>query len=350
MDSEADRALGALLDELIGGGGVSAASAAVADGRGVFAAACRGQARLRPSVPLASRHWFDLASLSKPFTATMALRLDAAGTLPLELPIGEIWPQAPAALARRSHEDLLRHRAGLVAWTPLYRRARSAQEVASVLLDAALLGARRGTYSDLGYVLWGLSAARVAGSPLAKLLDDRVLAPAGLRPSVSARPDADRCVACALDTDRVVAWARAPGLRVGRLGPPPPGTPQDGNARFLGGYAGHAGLFSKALGLVELARAWLVPGALISARAAATALGKDGPSGSYALGWRRGTRRGSAGPALSHEAFGHDGFTGGSCWIDPFLTRAFVLLAHRRSVEVDLAPWRRRFHRLAASL
>ncbi len=347
MVSEADRALGALLAELIAEGGASAASAAVADDRSVLAAAWCGQARLRPAVPLSARHLFDLASLSKPFTATLALRLDAAGALPLDQPIGEVWPLAPLALARRSLEDLLRHRAGLVAWTPLYRRGRSPAEVASVLLDPALLGARWGTYSDLGYVLWGLSAVRVTGSRLAKLLDDYVLAPAGLRRGVSARPDPDRCVACALDTDREVALARAQGLRVGRLGPPPPGTPQDGNARFLGGYAGHAGLFSTTSGLVELARAWLTPGLLIPARAAATALGKGG---SYALGWRRGTRRGSAGPDLSSEAFGHDGFTGGSCWIDPFLTRVFVLLTHRRSFEVDLGTWRRRFHRLAASL
>ncbi|MGH9464624.1 MAG: hypothetical protein ACRD0X_03190, partial [Thermoanaerobaculia bacterium] len=93
--------------------------------------------------------------------------------------------------------------------------------------------------------------------------------------------------------------------------------------------------------------AWLTPGALISTRAAATALGEGGP---YALGWRRGTRRGGAGPALSRAAFGHNGFTGGSCWVDPSLTRVFVLLAHRRGADVDLDPWRRRFHRLGAAL
>jgi CubicO group peptidase (beta-lactamase class C family) len=356
MGSEADRTLGALLEELLASGGVTAAAAMVADAYGVLAVARRGSARLRPRVLLAEQHLFDLASLSKPFTATLALRLDAAGLLPLELPIGEVWPKAPRALARRTHEDLLRHRAGYVAWTPLYRRCRSPREAARALLDPTLLGARAGAYSDLGYILWGLSARRVTRQPVAGLLRQHVLVPLGVEGSLTARPRAARCAACRLDTDREVALAREQGLRVGRLGPPRPGTPQDGNTRFLGGYAGHAGLFGTPQGLVELARDSLAHGASFPARTAATAtdLGRaraatDGGD-VVPLGWRPARKRGSAGSALSREAFGHDGFTGGSCWIDPSLTRIFVLLTHRVQVDVDLGPWRRRFHRMGVAM
>ena len=54
--------------------------------------------------------------------------------------------------------------------------------------------------------------------------------------------------------------------------------------------------------------------------------------------------------SLGASSYGHTGFTGGSLWIDPEAGRILILLAHRTSVEVDLAPWRRRFHRLALSL
>jgi CubicO group peptidase (beta-lactamase class C family) len=60
--------------------------------------------------------------------------------------------------------------------------------------------------------------------------------------------------------------------------------------------------------------------------------------------------RGHAGPALSPRAFGMVGFTGGSCWSDPARGLVAVLLTHRRSPTFDLAPWRRRFHRLAVDV
>jgi CubicO group peptidase (beta-lactamase class C family) len=44
------------------------------------------------------------------------------------------------------------------------------------------------------------------------------------------------------------------------------------------------------------------------------------------------------------------GFTGGSCWSDPDRGLVAVLLTHRKSPTFDLAPWRRRFHRLAVDL
>ncbi|HSG40104.1 MAG TPA: serine hydrolase, partial [Thermoanaerobaculia bacterium] len=53
---------------------------------------------------------FDYASLTKPFTATLALTLDADGTLLLAARIGDLWPEAHRDLARRPLSDLLRHR------------------------------------------------------------------------------------------------------------------------------------------------------------------------------------------------------------------------------------------------
>jgi CubicO group peptidase (beta-lactamase class C family) len=120
---------------------------------------------------------------------------------------------------------------------------------------------------------------------------------------------------------------------------------QDGNARFLGGLAGHAGLFAPAAGVLALAREWLRPQALLTRRQVERALAGTGP---YALGWARRRVRGSAGAALAPSAFGHAGFTGGSVWIDPEQDRIFVWLGHRRSAASDLNAWRRRFHALAS--
>lgn len=290
------------------------------------------------------RSLFDLASLTKPWVATLALVLDRSGELPLGLEIGEVFAAARRPLADRSLEELLRHRSGLEAWQPLYRRVADPQRVAVYLLDRASHRARCGTYSDLGYILWGLAAERQTGEALGRLLLSRVARPLGVAREVAVTPGPRRgVVACRLDNLREVELAAERGVRVAVGKVPEIGEPQDGNARFLGGLGGHAGLFASTRALWALGREWLDPGHLLDPRAITGALGG---TGNYRLGWRRRRLRGSGGPHLSAAAIGHVGFTGGSLWLDPRADRIAVLLAHRATVGDDLSAARRRFHRL----
>jgi CubicO group peptidase (beta-lactamase class C family) len=342
-----NRSLGAFLDAMLASGGVLAAAALVGDRRRILRRAAAGS--LRPSGEgLPERPLFDLASLSKPWAATAALRLDTAGVLSLETQLGELWPLVAPSLERKTLADLLAHRAGLRAWAPLALHCVGPGEVPQLLLSGVLSGARSGTYSDLGPMLWALSAQRATGSSLRELLGATVLAPLGLGAGdCTTRPAVTRAVASPLDNRRERELAAAQGLELPPGGAPSPGTVQDGNARFLGGFPGHAGLFATADALWTLGRAWLgTPRGFLPAAARRAALAG---SGRWLIGWER-RRRGSAGPALSAGSFGHSGFTGGSLWIDPEGERIVVLLAHRTAPEIDLAPWRRRFHRLAAAL
>ena len=60
----------------------------------------------------------------------------------------------------------------------------------------------------------------------------------------------------------------------------------------------------------------------------------------------------AAGPDLPDSAFGHNGFTGTSVWIDPVVRRVYVLLTNRvhprASDSVDMMRLRQRFHSLAS--
>jgi serine-type D-Ala-D-Ala carboxypeptidase len=343
----------AFLGDAVDAGIVSAAAAVGGTAEEIEWEVASGWAHPGTSAEVATR--FDLASLSKPFVASLALVLDGEGTLPLATRIGELWPEAHRELARRPLSDLLRHRSGLAAWTPLYHRCRSAEEAFDLIVrggrDGELLGARAGTYSDLGYMLWGAAAERGTGSSLAELLRSRVFDPLGLasaEPSPGERPD----VAVSLmGTGKEVELAAKQGFAVPDLGAPPPGLPQDGNARFLlsrgaGSVFGHAGLFAAARDVWRLGAEWLAPGRVLNPEGVAGALKGGGP---FALGWWRRTLHGSAGRALPPTAFGHTGFTGTSLWIDPERRRVFVLLGSRLDPAMDVDNWRRCFHALAAA-
>jgi serine-type D-Ala-D-Ala carboxypeptidase len=304
----------------------------------------------RPGSPANLETRFDYASLTKPFTFTLALVLDQDGTLPLATRIGEVFPDANPRLAARPLSDLLRHRSGLAAWAPLYHLCRSREEVLPLLLDQTMMrSSRRAVYGDLDILLYGLVAERVTGQPYSRLVRSRVLDPLGLssvEPPPGDRPDVAESL---MDTDKEVELAAKQGLAIPLQGPPPLGMPQDGNARFLirqgAGLPAHAGLFGRARDLWRLGAEWLAPGSLLKEEATQAAL-----TGSpFYLGWWRRSLKNSAGRALHPRSFGHTGFAGGSLWIDPEERRVLVLLTHRTEPFSNMNRWRRRFHSVASA-
>ncbi len=341
------RQLKEFLDELLDTGGISAGVGLLGNVTDVLAVEAVGRSVEEPASIATPGTLFDLASLTKPVVATLALVLDEQGKLPLDLTVGEIFGHAHPRLRKRRLGQLLRHRSGLAPWTPLFARCESRSDALDLLVSGELQSAEGETYSDLGYILWGFAAEDVLGTPLSQMLQERLFQPLNIHnmtPSPGPRPDVAQC---RLSNDREIELARAQGFQIAPVRQIPHGTVQDGNARFLGGMAGNGGLFSTASALWKLSREWLAPGRVLQGGDVADALGYGER---YALGWWWRRMRGHAGPALSAHAFGMVGFTGGSCWSDPDRSLVAVLLTHRKSPSFDLAPWRRRFHRLAVDV
>ncbi len=336
----------AVLAALVAEGAASAAVAAIGGPEGPIMVTAHGRERRESAQSARPGTIFDLASLTKPFMATLALALDRVGRLALETTVGEIWPGAAPALANRTLEDLLRHRAGLAAWAPLYALCSEAAEAPELLLEGRWTGAKTGTYSDLGFMLWAFSAERALGQGLWDLVRTHVLEPLGVESVLASPGDRPKVAACELSTAKEVELAAALGLGITDLGPPAIGHVQDGNARFLGGFAGHAGLFANAEAALALGREWLAPERLLRPEQVAAALAGEGP---YTLGWTRPCRSGSAGAPLGPGSFGHTGFTGTSLWLDRDRNLAFVLLAHRTRALQDFTAWRQRFHAAATA-
>lgn len=317
-----------------------------------------GRADTRPGAALTQGHRFDLASLTKPLvTAPLVMLLARHGELMLETAVAHVIPELDGtAVGGRRMRHLLTHTSGLPAWAPLYALAASSARE-DVLKAIAGLEVREVTgdvvYSCPGFILLGLVLERVAGTTIDILHRRLVLEPLGLEGELGFRPGRDVKVVAGAHT------AAAERRLVADLGIDPSlipqvahGLPDDGNARFLDGVAGNAGLFGTVRGVLELARGLSVPGRLLSKAEIETMQRDHTPTmaASRGLGWQIASSiDSSAGPALDRASVGHNGFSGASVWIDRRRGVAVTLLTNRNHPgqrNNDLHPLRRRLHSL----
>ena len=313
---------------------------------------------------------YDLASLTKPLvTGLLSARRVERGELELDASVSSYLNEFKQTSYRAvTVRQLLTHTSGLPAWRPLRaltrgRRERTLEAIAALAPEHEA-GAKV-LYSDLGFITLGLLLERLTGATLAELARREIFEPLALgrtffRPDASFQTETAACELagntyeremCRAGSDAAaadsVAWRDA--LIWGEV--------HDGNAFFLGGEAGHAGLFSTGRETFALAEQFL---------ASRTALLKpetcelfrtnmtEGLNEARSFAWQlAATPDSTAGAALPPDSIGHLGFTGTSCWIDPSRERVFVLLTNRTHTRtlpfVNINSVRRQFHALAAA-
>jgi len=319
-----------------------------------------GSAVLEPRVePLLTSTPFDLASLTKPLcTALLLLLYGQEGLLDLDESVGAyLEPFRGSPYAGASLRRLARHAAGFPAWKPLYLEASGLEQyLERMAATPPAVPSGRTLYSDLGYIALGAVLHKVAGRPLEQLFAERIAAPLGLqRAGFAVRPAA---FADAAATERGNEYERALAGDAGRDHGWPTevlrGLPHDGNARGLGGAAGHAGLFGAAAEVAAIAREMLRPERLGLAADSRRQLLEAAPGGEgRSVGLVAAAQARAARGVLPAGAPGHTGFTGTSLWLDPENDAFYVLLANRVHPVVPVRGFdfmRRGFHRLAGAL
>lgn len=360
------QAVATLLDRAVAAGLAPGAVAQVRGAGGSESCVAVGKAGVAPSARRTSCDvLYDLASLTKPLaTATLFLLARREGLLALETTVGEVLDEAGGtAWANVTMVQLLTHTAGLPGWLPVYVLARGRRRAAlGAILGTEPVGPPGGQviYSCPGFLLLGWLLERVLERPLAVAFRELVCRPLGLSHELLYTPDPTRLPLAGGAADGRIeeGLLRTMGLEESSRQLPPVGEalPDDGNARFLGGVAGNAGLWGTAQAVAVLAAEYLPGGGcLLEAEetALATCNHTEGLEQARGLGWQLAATPGcSAGPALSREAFGHTGFTGTSVWVEPRRRMVFVLLTNRHNPAhrgVELHPLRRRFHTLAVA-
>ena len=359
--------ISALLSSRIAAGDFPSAVYLITErGRPVIADAL-GNAVVEPYRIAASQQTiYDLASLTKALvTGLLCAHRIQEGELALDSAVAQYlteFERTDKHIITLRH--LLTHTSGLPAWRPLYILAEGERDRALSVIaneDLAYQPGTRVVYSDLGFIILGFLLDQLTGVQISELARAEIFEPLGLQNTFFNPEIAMQTGIAACETGN--AYERATAREMGT-----PnydrwrenliwGEVHDGNAHFLGGAAGHAGLFSTANETARIAAQFLAAQSKTLSPPTCELFRTNMTAGleeARSIAWQLAATSGSAaGPALPPDSFGHSGFTGTSCWIDPHRERVFVLLTnrtHARSLPfANINSVRREFHRLAVA-
>ncbi len=280
---------------------------------------------------------FDLASLTKVYTALLVLQLVDRGKVDLNAPVQRYLPEfTGAGKATITIAMLLAHTSALPVGAKVTGLANNAARWRSVLTTPLVKGGVPGTtfrYSSVGLMVLGRLVEKLTGKSLDKALRDNLLTPLGLT-DTGFQP-----LKWVKNKDRLVATDARSSRGLLR------GTVHDDVCNHLGGVAGHAGLFGTAADVAAIGQLLLGGGTyngrrLLSADVLSKAL-TNVNKGKKAIDAERPNRTADHGLGFELDqawfmgrlatptTYGHTGFTGTSLLVSPARKTVVVLLTNR---------------------
>lgn len=297
-------------------------------GEVVYRKAYGNRALLPASEPMTLDTIFDCASLTKVVATTSSImKLFEDGKIRLADKVTDYLPEFQNGASDLTVRDLMIHFSGLRPDVDLVPEWSGYQTgIDKALHDKpANLAEKKFVYSDINFLLLGEMVRRLGGEPLPDFARDHVFAPLGMSETRFQPQDILR--------PRIAPTEKLVSGEILR------GTVHDPTARFMGGVAGHAGLFSTADDLAKFCQMMLnlgtgangnrvfSPGTVLKFTSPHTPMGQPVLRG---LGWDIDSplsgNRGELFPAGT--SYGHTGFTGTSIWIDPGSQTYVILLAN----------------------
>jgi CubicO group peptidase (beta-lactamase class C family) len=157
-----------------------------------------GLANIKAKLPITTSSTFDLASVSKQFTAMAIMILAERGKLDYDDPLTKFFPEFPPYASRITVRHLLNHTAGLPNYVTVFWRRPAgisseptAREVVTMLaqLPAPLsVPGEKYEYSNSGYVVLGQIVAQVSGVTFPEFMRANVFAPLGMSATIVTDP------------------------------------------------------------------------------------------------------------------------------------------------------------------
>jgi CubicO group peptidase (beta-lactamase class C family) len=288
-------------------------------------------------VPMKPDSIFDLASLTKVYTALLVLQLADQGTIDLAAPLQQYLPEfTGAGKSAITIAMLLAHTSALPVGAKVTGLATNTARWQAVLTTPLVKNGVPGNtfrYSSVGLMVLGRLVEKLTGKTLDKALQDKLLTPLGLK-DTGFRP-----LKWVSSKERLVATDARSSRGLLR------GTVHDDVCNHLGGVAGHAGIFGTAEDVAAIGQLMLNGGTyngrrLLSADILKTAL-TNVNKGKKAIDADRPKRTADHGLGLelnqpwfmgklsAPATYGHTGFTGTSLLVSPGRKMVVVLLTNR---------------------
>lgn len=129
---------------------------------------------------------FNVASVSKMWTAVIVMKLVEQGKLSLDDTVAKWVPAYPhqEAASKITLRQLLHHRGGIGDWDGRQvRAAQTSSEAAATMTAAPGEPDKQFNYSNAGYVLLGAAAEKATGLTYEQLVEQFVFRPAGMKSS-----------------------------------------------------------------------------------------------------------------------------------------------------------------------
>ncbi len=326
LDSARTASIEFLMEQAISRGLINGSVVVVGNNDGILYSAARGRLTHAPDSPMLGEHtMFDVASLTKVFATTPAvMKLVDLGMLSLADPLSRWFPEFEGTgRGDKTILNLLTHTSGFID-IPLSHDEplKSAIQKAATHKVWKQPGIRF-HYADINFILLGELVRRVSGIPLDQFCNQYLYQPMGMNNTQFLPPTIlTPFIAPTLDARRELVA----------------GVVQDGNARLLGGVAGHAGLFSTAPDIARFAQMVLSNGMLYGRLIFPTQVIRQMTAPHFTssgqvvrgLGWDINSSYSSPkGSIFSEMSFGHTGYSGSSVWIDPQHNLFVILLTTR---------------------
>lgn len=292
---------------------------------------------------------FDVASLSKIFTATAAMKLYEEGYFELDDPVADYIPEfSQNGKENVTIRQLMTHTSGFTAWIPLYTIGETREDRLQYVFQYPLdnLPGKTYTYSDLNMITLGEIIERISGKGLDEFIKEKITEPLKMKDTMYNPSEKLK--------ERIAATEYQPWTNRGLVW----GEVHDENAWSLDGVAGHAGVFSTANDLAKLAHMFLNEGRYGSKQILQPETIKllvenqipEFPGNEHGLGWE--LSQGWYMDALSEaSSIGHTGYTGTSLVINQNNDTIAILLTNRvhpTRNTVSTNPARREFARQVA--
>ncbi|MCC5906420.1 MAG: serine hydrolase [Balneolaceae bacterium] len=275
---------------------------------------------------------YDLASVTKVMaTTTSIMKLVDEGKISLDDPVAKYIEEFKNGNKRQiTIRHLLLHTSGLPAFRIYVDVFTTRHEIIQAVKDEPLINGvgSRYVYSDLGFILLAEIVEQVSGERIDLFTRKELFSPLEMNytwfnPDLVGPEIYNRIPPSEIDP----VYRR--GLVHRKV--------NDERAYYMGGIAGHAGLFSNANDIAKYAFMLLNGGnyggrQLISQETIEYFIGERSSINHRGLGFDRknnDARVITAGTLSSERTFGHTGFTGTSLWIDPERDIAVILLTNR---------------------